>query len=66
MANSIQGAIAVGISRGLADMGGTITGCTPDLLALYVVRQIRLDDEEFCPVCFAGTESSEHYEKCGR
>lgn len=22
------------------------------------------DDEEFCPFCLAGTESSEHHEKC--
>lgn len=23
-----------------------------------------VDDEEFCPDCFAGMESSEHFEKC--
>lgn len=22
------------------------------------------DDEGFCPICLAGTESSEHHEKC--
>lgn len=22
------------------------------------------DDEEFCPDCFAGTESCEHHERC--
>ena len=28
-------------------------------------RDLEEDDEEFCDACFAGTESSEHFEKCG-
>ena len=36
--------------------------------ALQINRAARVDDEdpeEFCPRCLAGTESSEHFEKCG-
>jgi hypothetical protein len=34
---------------------------SPRLLAAIEAAE---DDEEFCPDCFAGMESSEHHEKC--
>ena len=37
---------------------------TPDLAARLREMVAALDDEDFCPTCRAGMESSEHHEMC--
>lgn len=52
---SLHAALALGIERGLRDVGADLSGCTPSMLTGHVIRQLRdTGPWEITPATFDG------------